>query len=63
MQLARTELAQTFEVGIIQRTPIPSLTFEEQDELAILARRAWSLKRTLDTRTENSHAFTLPGLL
>jgi len=31
--------------------------------LAALARRAWSLKRSLDTRTENSHAFTLPALL
>ena len=63
LQLARTELAQTFEVGVIQRTPVPNLTSADWDELARLARRAWSLKRSLDTRNENSHAFTMPALL
>jgi hypothetical protein len=63
IQLARTELAQSFEVGLIQRTPIPRLGPAARSSLADLARRAWSLKRRLDTHVETSHAFTLPALL
>lgn len=50
----------SYEVGVIQRTPVPDLTDEQEAELAALARRAWSLKRALDTTTETSHAFLLP---
>jgi len=53
----------SYEVGVIQKTPIPSLTAERTRQLALLARRAWSLKRTLDTVTETSHAFVLPAAL
>ena len=63
VQLARTELAQSFEVGLIQQTPVPDLTSESTTILATLARRAWSLKRSLDTITQTSHAFVLPALL
>jgi hypothetical protein len=63
LQLARTELAQSYEIGLIQNTPVPELSSVSQATLATLARRAWSLKRMLDTRTETSHAFTLPALL
>ncbi|MBF0306324.1 MAG: hypothetical protein HQL41_11815, partial [Alphaproteobacteria bacterium] len=63
VQLARTELAQSYEVGIIQQTPVPDLTPDQEARLASLARRAWSIKRGLDTVTETSHAFTLPALL
>lgn len=63
LQLARTELAQSYEVGLIQQTPIPTLTAEQTRQLALLVRRAWSLKRTLDTVTETSHAFVLPAAL
>ena len=63
MQLARTELAQSYEVGLLQNTPVPALTPPEAAVLASGAHRAWSLKRTLDTRAEGSHAFTLPALL
>ena len=63
LQLARTELAQSYEVGLIQKTPLPEPSAVCQALLAILAHRAWSLKRTLDIRTETSHAFTLPALL
>lgn len=55
--------AHSFEVGIIQGTPVPYLTAVTEATLAALARRAWSLKRSLDTCTETSHAFTLPALL
>jgi hypothetical protein len=60
VQLARVELAQSFEVGLIQQTPVPDLTPAQRSQLATLARRAWSLKRRLDTITETSHAFLLP---
>ena len=64
LQLAAADAAaRSYEVGVIQRTPIPPLGKEDQSALAALAGRAWSIKRSLDTRTENSHAFALPGLL
>jgi hypothetical protein len=63
VQLARTHLAQSFEVGLIQTTPVPRLAPVDRATLAGLARRAWSVKRSLDTRAETSHAFSLPGLL
>ncbi len=53
----------SFEVGAIQRTPIPDPTPDEKAQLSTLARRAWSLKRTLDTIEETSHAFSLPAAL
>ena len=52
-----------FEVGLVERTPFPLVDAAEAVDLARLARRAWSLKRSLDTRTEASHAFMLPALL
>jgi hypothetical protein len=55
--------ARSFEVGVIQRTPVPHLTPAQREQLATLARRAWSLKRTLDTVEETSHAFLLPAAL
>ena len=55
VQLARTELAQSYEVGLIQQTPIPD--DDDRAALAALARRAWLLKRTLDTAHETSHAY------
>lgn len=63
LQLARTELAQSFEVGLLQSTPVPNLAPSDRVELAVLGRRAWSLRRSLATRTETSHSFTLPALL
>lgn len=60
VQLARTELAQSYEVGLIQQTPVPNLSEHDTAELARLARRSWSLKRSLDTSNETSHAFLLP---
>lgn len=53
----------SYEVGVIQRTPVPVLSHRHRDALADLARRAWSLKRSLDTGEPTSHAFTLPALL
>lgn len=55
--------ARSFEVGIIQKTPVPSLSSDQKSTLAALARRAWSLKRTLDAIEETSRAFSLPAAL
>jgi hypothetical protein len=55
--------AHSYEVGVIQRTPVPHLSMEDQHSIAQLARRAWSLKRTLDTASETTHAFVLPAIL
>jgi hypothetical protein len=63
LQLARTELAQSYEVGLIQQTPVPDLHAIDQTALLALVHRAWSLKRTLDEVNETSHAFVLPAPL
>jgi hypothetical protein len=60
VQLARTELAQSYEVGLIQQTPVPNLSPGDTRALSTLALRSWSLKRSLDTTTETSRAFLLP---
>jgi len=54
-----------FIVGVLQRLPLPEPSqYETQrSRLASLAQRAWSLRRSLDTRSETSHAFVLPALL
>jgi hypothetical protein len=53
----------SYEVGVIQRTPVPAHSAPDRDRLASLARRAWALKRTLDTINDTSHAFLLPRRL
>ena len=53
----------SYEVGVIQRTPVPELEQAATSLLSKLAERIWSQKRQLDSRIENSHAFSLPALL
>jgi hypothetical protein len=55
--------ANSYEVGVIQRTPLPPLDDLTRSRLVRLARRGWSLKRTLDTAEETSHVFVLPAPL
>lgn len=55
--------AHSFEVGVIQRTPIPVIPDDVRTTLANLARIAWERRRTLDTVEETSHAFLLPPTL
>jgi len=52
--------ARSYEVGVIQSTPVPYVVSTSPNEIAPLARRAWSCKRSLDTTNEISHAFVLP---
>jgi hypothetical protein len=63
LQLARTELAQSYEVGLIQTTPVPDLGEADRAILSILTRRAWKLRRWLDSWTETSHAYSSAALL
>lgn len=46
-----------FSIGAVQRVPVSSYCGSGLGELA---RQSWSLKRTLDTIEETSHAFLLP---
>jgi len=59
VQLARTELAQSYEVGVIQKTPIPNLP---EDTLSALATISWTAKRDPNTANLTSHAFVAPAL-
>ena len=53
----------SYEVGVIQRTPIPPLTdHAARNTLATLARQAHDLQRERDRTDETTHAFCLPGL-
>jgi len=52
-----------FEVGLIQRTPIPDIPLEQRKRLRALAFKGWSLKRKMDSGEETSHAFLLPSAL
>lgn len=63
VRLARTELAQSFEVGLIQQTPLPELTPSDTAILSSLARQAWSIRRASATVDETSPAFLLPAAL
>jgi len=70
LQLAAADAAaRSYEVGLIQQTPVPPLTTDDgrptthAQTLSTLAHRAWSQKHALDTATETSHAFLLPALL
>jgi hypothetical protein len=63
MLLARVSLAQSFEVGLIESVPMPTLTESYVETLGDLARRCANLKRGLDTSNDTSHAFVLPALL
>ena len=58
-QLARVALAQSFEVGLISSTPIPTQMAPGLTELALAA---WTAKRRPDTANLTSHAFLRPVL-
>jgi len=62
VQLAAADAAaRSYEVGVIQQTPVPEMSDTDIASLAALALRAWSLRRSLDTTNETSHAFVLPA--
>lgn len=53
----------SFEVGVIQRTPMPALSFEQKRQLAMFATSIWKINRQADAETETSHAFLLPQVI
>lgn len=53
----------SYEVGVVQRSPVPNCTGHGGKQLGDLARSAVVLKQTLDTADETSHVFALPALL
>jgi hypothetical protein len=53
----------SYEVGVIQRTPVPNLTSLDAKRLSGLALECVEVKRQLDTTSETSHIFHLPALL
>lgn len=53
----------SYEVGVIQRTPIPDLSVREGQRLGGFALECASTKRALDTANETSHVFHLPAPL
>ena len=62
--LVRLQMAfGSYEVGVLEQTPIPDAALSSDNAFHELAHRAWYLKRTLDTVEENSHAFLLPAVL
>lgn len=53
--------ARSYEVGMIQLTPVPDIDAATQLLLASLALKQWRLRRQLDSVVEVSHAFVLPA--
>ena len=60
LQLARVDLAKSYETGGVSRTPVPEMTSEDEARVAKLAREAWGKMRLRDSTNEASHAFLLP---
>jgi hypothetical protein len=60
---AGSAVSRSYQVGVIGVAPYPASTCDSKQRVTDLARRAWSLKRTLDTTEETSHAFLLPAAL
>ncbi|TCO82984.1 hypothetical protein EV699_10329 [Plasticicumulans lactativorans] len=55
--------ARSYEVGILQRTPVPELPPTVRTELGQLALQAWKARRGLSLRSETSPSFAGPALL
>ncbi|MFT6217302.1 MAG: hypothetical protein ACJA2Y_000743 [Cycloclasticus pugetii] len=60
---AADSTARSFEVGIINNTPIPNLVDSEVEYLAGLAKKIINIKQQLESVVENSHQFYLPSIL
>lgn len=64
LQLAAADsAARSYEVGVIQKTPLPRFNSSVKSSLARLASEAWSLKRDLDSVNETSHVYILPEVM
>jgi len=64
IQLAAADAAaRSYEIGVIQRTPVPNLNRSTMDLLAQKAKSISTLKQRRDQVEEISHVFLLPALL
>jgi hypothetical protein len=64
LQLAAADAAaRSYEVGLIQRSPIPNYTGLNWQHLGDLTRSAVALKQSLNTADDTSHVFVVPALL
>ena len=52
-----------YEVGLIGGIPVAAMSCDQARIISSLARRGWSIKRTLASIEEKSHAFLLPAAL
>ncbi|AEI78629.1 type II restriction enzyme, methylase subunit [Cupriavidus necator N-1] len=52
-----------YETGLINQLPIPKINENTSEELSCLAKRGWSIRRSLDSVIETSHAFLLPAAI
>jgi len=59
----RTQLAQSFEVGLLKNTPIPEIGVEQEICLARLALELWMIKFQEQSCREQSAFFRRPSLL
>lgn len=53
----------SYEVGVVQRTPVPSLATQAGQHIGEVARRCVDLKRQFDTGDETTHVFHHPFLV
>lgn len=58
----RTQLAQSFEVGLLKTTPIPEMSHESEEVLASLATEMWRAKALNRSGNETSVYFYSPGI-
>jgi hypothetical protein len=64
VQLGAADVAaRSYEVGVIEKTPIPELSGPRGQRLEEMALACVKLSRTLDRVNETSHIFHLPALL
>lgn len=63
MLVARVQLAQSFEIGLIKLIPTPELGRSDIKLLRDIGLACLNLKRQLDTSNELSHVFHIPALL
>ena len=63
VQIAAADAAaRSYEVGVIQRTPVPDLSSEQVSILANLARETWNLRLDIDSSNETSRNYIAPAL-
>lgn len=53
----------SYEVGVIQKTPLPDLSIDQGIQLGSLSYKAWRERCSTDTAHSTSHAFIVPALL